>query len=114
MNFKAVFSRIKVFLIGLVVLLLIYPAAFLLSIDTITLKVKDKERITIGKGADVNSKFIIYGQDEVFENTDALLFMKFNSADFQNQLDPGKTYQVRVAGYRVPLFSWYRNIVKVM
>ena len=54
--------------------------------------IKDKERITTGSGKDISSKFIIYTENEVFENTDSWLFVKFNSADYQNKLEVGKTY----------------------
>lgn len=55
----------------------------------------------------------MYGEEEVFENTDSWLFLKFNSADIQNEIEEGKTNKIKVAGWRVPFFSWYRNVVSV-
>jgi hypothetical protein len=88
-----------------------YPTAYYLSSDTVEITVKDKERITTGSGENISSKFIIYSENEVFENTDSWLFFKFNSADYQNKLEVGKTYKVKVAGWRVPFLSMYRNVV---
>lgn len=51
-------------------------------------------------------------QDGVYENTDSLLRMKFNSADVYGQLQNGKTYTCDTYGWRVPFFSIYPNIVK--
>ena len=95
------------------ILLLLYPMAYRWSSTDVTIIVKDKERITTGSGQDISSKFVIYANDEVFENTDSFLFMKFNSADFQNELEIGKIYRVKVAGWRIPFLSWYRNIVSI-
>jgi len=81
--------------------------------ETITVSVKDKERITTGSGEDISSKFIVYTKNEVFENTDSFLFWKLNSADVQNSLDKEKMYQIKVVGWRIPFFSSYRNIISV-
>jgi len=89
-----------------------YSVAYYFSTETIQVVIKDKERITTGNGENIKSKFIVYTKDEVFENTDSWLFFKFNSADFQNKLEIGKTYKVKVAGWRVPFLSMYRNIIK--
>lgn len=88
-----------------------YTGFYYMSSETIEITVKDKERITTGSGESISSKFIIYTENEVFENTDSWIFGKFNSADYQNKLEVGKTYKVKVAGWRVPFFSMYRNIV---
>lgn len=102
-------------IIVLVVLILIfgYPVSYYLSSETIETQISDKERITTGKGDEIKSKFLVYGEDEVFENTDSWLFLKFDSADIQNELELGKVNKIKVAGWRVPFFSWYRNVVSV-
>jgi len=105
-TYKIIFAFILLFAIG-------YSTAYVKSIQTIEITVKDKERITSGSGESLSSKFIVYTEDEVFENTDSWLFFKFNSSDFQNKLDRGNTYTVKVAGWRIPFLSYYRNIVKI-
>jgi len=96
------------------VLLFCYQTAYYISSETVEISIKDKERITTGSGKDISGKFIIYTENEVFENTDNWLFVKFNSADFQNKLEVGKTYKVKVAGWRIPLLSMYRNVIDVL
>lgn len=49
---------------------------------------------------------------EIFQNRDKLLMGKVNSADVQQALDEGLCYQFKVIGWRVPLFSMFRNIVE--
>lgn len=93
--------------------LIIYPVAYMSSVKTVKITVNDKERITTGSSDNIQSKFLVYTENEVFENTDALLFFKFNSADLQNNLKPGETYIVRVAGWRIRFLSKYRNIIEI-
>ena len=63
-------------------------------------------------------KYLIYTQMEngdtrVFENTDSLIEFKFNSEDIYGGLRINRTYEVKTYGLRIPLLSYYQNIVKV-
>jgi len=49
----------------------------------------------------------------VFENTDSLLELKWNSSDIYAKMKIGETYKIKTYGWRVPFFSWYENIVTV-
>lgn len=104
---------IPIFLFIIIGAMVIYPICKYSSKETIEITVSDKERITTGSGKNLESKYLIYTNREVLENTDAMLFGKFNSSDIQNQLKVGKTYKVEVVGWRVPFLSWYRNVVAV-
>lgn len=81
-----------------------------------TITITDKERIVENHGKTTSSKYLIFGKDQngavlVFQNSDALLRGKFNSSTIQGTLEEGKTYDVVVVGYRIPLFSSYENII---
>lgn len=52
-------------------------------------------------------------QDEVFVNRDSVINAKFNSADFQNRVDVGEEYRLVVTGWRVPIMSMFRNVIRV-
>lgn len=77
-----------------------------------TIEVTDKERVNYNK----NGKYLIYGRADnntlVLENTDSWYRGKFNSSDFYAEIEVGKTYQVTVVGYRIPIFDSYENIIK--
>lgn len=78
-----------------------------------TVTITDKERTHSD-----DEKYLVFGEDPdgnvmVFENTDNLLRGKWDSSNFQGELRIGKTYEVTVIGYRVPLFSWYENIIDI-
>lgn len=66
------------------------------------------ERITTKS----DGKYIVYGENEVYENVDSIWFGKFNSSDVYRDLKPGHKYEFTVIGWRVPFMSWYRNIVR--
>lgn len=74
-----------------------------------TFVIKDKITKRNHEGDD---KYLIYTNKGTFEDTDTLLNMKFNSSDVYGQLEKGKTYTCTVNGFRVPLFSSYKNILK--
>lgn len=79
---------------------------------TYTIEVADKERVNSGD----SGKYLIYGRSDdgetlVFENTDALLRGKFNSSNVYAEIEIGKTYEVTVVGYRIPILSEYENII---
>lgn len=85
-----------------------------LTAERVTFKVTDKERINNKDGG----KYLVYvtkenGKEEVFENTDAWLSLKFNSSDVQGHLKVNETYEAKVVGFRSGLFSMHRNIVDV-
>lgn len=78
----------------------------LFSQQDVTVKVIDKSQ-TSGNGW----TYLISSEQEVFQNRDNWVFGKFNSSDYQVRIKEGKTYKFHVAGWRVPMFSWYRNII---
>ncbi|MCP4520988.1 MAG: hypothetical protein GY827_04730 [Cytophagales bacterium] len=83
--------------------------------ETLTITVTDKDRITTSDvDGNVTSKYLVFTDNEVFENTDDLIHSKFNSHDFQAKLKVGETYKVVVVGLRIPVLSTTRNIVKII
>ncbi len=73
--------------------------------------IEDKERINTASGS--ASKYLIYTDIEVLEDTDTWYYLKFDSSDVYNDLKVGNCYNLKVYGWRVPLFSWYKNIVSI-
>ena len=81
---------------------------------TVTVQVSGTGRAWYGKG----SKWLVLGTDAngeplVLENTDNLLRLKFNSSDIQAVIEEGETYEAEVVGYRIPILSWYENIISI-
>lgn len=74
---------------------------------TETLTVERTERV-----AEANSsRYLIWTDKGVYENTDELLQWKFNSSDLYGQLKAGKSYECDMVGWRVPFLSWYPNLI---
>jgi len=76
----------------------------------ITITVTDK---AIERDSD-GSKYLIYTDTEVYENTDNLFYGKFRSSNLYNDLKIDSTYTVRVIGWRVPFLSMYENIINIV
>lgn len=66
------------------------------------------ERVGGDKG-----KYLVFTDEEVLQNTDCLVYWKFDSSDIYGELEVGKTYDFGVYGWRIPFFSMYKNILTV-
>jgi hypothetical protein len=75
------------------------------STEVITITVEDKERVE-------NNYLVWTKEGEVFEISDSLAYMRFNSSDFYGEIEVGETYNVLVSGWRIPFLSMYRNIIE--
>ncbi len=84
------------------------------SSEQITFTVEQRERVTESYSDSVRSRYLVWSREgEVFEVTDNWAFLTWNSSDRYGQLQEGVIVKAKVAGWRVPFFSWYRNIVEV-
>lgn len=93
-------------------LLLCFNALFQYgTIDYYDVTVTEKERIVTGSGENLSSKYLVFTEDRVFQNTDSVFHLKFNSSDLQGKLKLGGSYRVKAYGWRVPFLSAYENIV---
>jgi len=108
---KKIYNAVMGIIIVIAVLVggLIYPVFYVQSEETITVAVKEKERVASRN----SSKYLIFCRVEVFECTDSLLFWKWDSSDIYGSLERGHAYRVRVVGWRLPFMSMYRNILEI-
>lgn len=96
--------------IALVVLLFFGGCAGcrLASRGDVTVKVEDK----LTKRDGDSDRYLIYTDKGVFQNTDSLLALKYRSSDMYHELKVGKVYDCRTEGFRIPLFSMYKNLLE--
>lgn len=91
-------------------LCLLYPLVFTpmycLSYDQTEIQVEEK---TLAAGS--GSKYLVYTEGGVYENTDSWTFWKWDSSDLHGELKEGNCYHIEHAGWRVPFMSWYKNIL---
>lgn len=95
------------------VVIFISPIAYRCSAATVTITVTGKDRVSYGSGENLEHKYLVYTDEETFENTDTLVFWKYNSSDVYGKLKDGKRYRCLVAGWRIAFMSSYRNIITV-
>ena len=105
--------KAEIIIIILVLAVLLGGSALVSFNDhTYVVEVTDKERVNYSD----SGKYLIYGQEDnntlVLENTDSLFRGKFNSSDIYAELEIGKTYEFTVVGYRIPILSYYENIIE--
>jgi len=103
----------KKLIISLLALATVTSAVYYNSVEEVEIKVNDKEHVMYRNGSDLEDKYLVYSDAEVFENTDDLFYFKFNSSDVQNELKVDNSYTVKVIGFRVPCLSSHRNILSV-
>lgn len=95
--------------ISIALILLIIPIAERVSETTVTFTVEDK---AIKRYSD-DDKYLVYTDNGTYEITDSLVYWRWNSSDLYGKIKVGKTYEAKVYGWRIPIFSSYKNIVSV-
>jgi ssDNA-specific exonuclease RecJ len=70
------------------------------------------ERVQNCSGDSCSSKYLVFGEQETYEDVDSIIEGKFNSSDLYGHLQINHSYEFTVIGWRNPFFSWYRNIIK--
>lgn len=101
---KIILLAILVLSISLAYLTLPYTTA-----EEVSVTVTGKERAPSNRGG----FYMVFTKEETFKNEDSKAYLKFNSSDVQGKLELGKTYKLKVYGFRIPILSKYRNIVKI-
>ena len=80
------------------------------TIEDVKVKVTKTERTCDTSG---ECRYLVFTPQEVFENTDSWMALKFDSSDVYAEIEEGKFYTLTVNRHRVPLLSWYRNVLEV-
>ena len=109
---RSLFTGLGAGLVAILVLglVLAYPLALISSRETVSITVEDKER---GSGSgDTKTATLVFAKGETYEVGDSLLALHFSSADVYRKLKRGETYECETQGFRVPLLSSYKNIIK--
>lgn len=78
--------------------------------EVVTIKVTDT---VVKANGSSGSTYLVFTDKGVYANEDVMMYGKFDSSDFQSKLKKGNTYTVKVAGWRIPFFSMYKNIVEI-
>ena len=113
----------QIILLFYILCLLFVVLTFLFALCRPINKIMNKREFTVivtdkaVKNSDSGSKYLIYAEDDkaaiqVFEITDSLLALRFNSSDVYAALKVGHRYKLTVSGSRNRLLSWYPNIME--
>lgn len=99
-------------IVAVIILFVITPIVVEHALEkTVTFTVQDKAIKRDNSSNSNDDKYMIYTDNGVYEDTDSLAFLKFDSSDVYGQLKIGHTYRCDVTGVRIPFFSMQRNII---
>lgn len=66
------------------------------------------------KQHDDDMKYLVSDTDgNVYSIEDCIWLLKWDASSRYANIDEGKTYDVTLIGWRVPILSWYQNIVEI-
>lgn len=113
------FSKIKGALIVLAIVGVLFGGVYgchSMTLGTVqTIEINITDAFTKRGSGDDADKYMVETEDETFENTDTLMFWKFNSSDLQRELKQHNgPVRVKVAGWRSTMLSSYRNIIEIV
>ena len=83
-------------------------------IETHTVKVEGKERITEQDGRNtIKSFYLVYTDKGTFKLEDDMLRGNYYSSDEYGKLKENSTYTFKTSGYRIGWASEYPNIIEI-
>ena len=106
MKSKLIIVLAVVFILSI---LLYNPIVIALTTENIVITVTKTDI----KRNDDSDTYLVYTDNETFQNSDSFWNFKWNSSDLHGKLKNDSTYKVQVHGIRVPYLSIYRNIIKI-
>jgi len=98
----------RTIVVGIAVLVLTVLYSYFIADSIVT-------RITDAQMTKVDEMFMIATEERPFVNYDAKYRFKFDSGTIQNDAIrlKGKVVRIKKYGWRVPILSWYENVVKI-
>lgn len=97
----------KLYAVILIALMLAGATLSYTTVGQVQFTVEEKERINSKE----DSKYLIFTDKGVFENTDSLMHLKFNSSDLYGKLKVGESYRCKKNFWRVSILSMYPNLL---
>ena len=83
--------------------------------DTKYICVNEKDAVVVSNGEVSKNKYLIYSDRGVYEITDSIFNMRFDSSDLYGKIKEGECYVATIdaMSWRTPFFSMYENIISV-
>jgi len=98
----------------LLVLLVVLPIVWNVHREEATVTVVERMTVSPGDAQHYLVSCEIEGQSgrHVLIVADSLWYWRWNSSDVWSNLEVGKQYRVTTAGYRIPIMSRWKNIIR--
>lgn len=109
---KRHFDITQFIVIGAIVLVLLAAISPIIidraTEQTVVVTVTDK---AIKRSGD-DDIYLIYTDNGTYKITDSVAYWRWDSSDLYGEIEKDTTYECRVAGFRLPFFSEYKNIIE--
>jgi hypothetical protein len=109
-------SIFKTSAFGLLILtpFITYISCYRWSLKPAQFTVDRREQVVKGSGDSTQSYYLVWSQEgEVFTVNDSWSFLIWDSSDRYGKLHEKAKIKAKVAGWRVPFLSWYRNVIAI-
>jgi hypothetical protein len=109
-------SLFKSSFVGFLVLspFITYITCYRRSLQPAQFTVDRRERVVKGSGDSTQSYYLVWSQEgEVFTVNDSWSFLSWDSSDRYGKLHERAKIKAKVASWRVPFLSWYRNVIVI-
>ena len=94
----------------IIAIAMIYPIALLNSEHQQEITIDEKWSKYHGGGA----KYLVSTTDgDVYSMEDSTWFLTWDASDRYASIEEGETYTCTVIGWRVPILSWYQNLIAI-
>jgi len=105
-------KRVKITGIGLIVVIVLW---FAVIYPFIGHSLSEELVVIPTKTERVDGRYLVFTNKGVFKDVDDYRFLKFNSSDVYAKINGhlNTPMRIKVTGFRIPLFSMYKNIITV-
>lgn len=110
MNKKGLVGLVFLIIAVIGISVVIYHLAYAFTTGTGTITVDEKWVKYSGDDA----KYLVSSEDgQVFQITDTIIKLRFDSSNLYAEIDEGSTYDILYQGWRFALLSDYKNILEI-
>ena len=100
--------------IGLIIIFISFIFGYLFFERFLTEKEVTITVVNSAKFGDETGRYLIFTEDEVFEDSNNYYHDKHNATEVFNKLQKGRTYIVKVVSFYLPDIPHFRNIIDVV
>ena len=109
---------VPMLIIAVIAIVIIYgvlvsPIIAYTTVEEKTVNITKTDIKRTGSGEDSDDQYLVYTDKGTYKIQDSVWHWQFESSDIYGKLREGKNYKIKCFGFRIGLFSSYKNIYSV-